>query len=102
VAITHSIIPTSPPMSSYLDYPRLHDIAAQLYADQLSEDQRFRLQNELDDAAVTNILGDCILAPQFTPPLIPQLQLCWDNFPTSPKSLMGRLGATITSKRRRE
>lgn len=51
-------------MSSYLDYPRLHDIAAQLYADQLTEDQRFHLPNELDDTAVTNILGDCILTPQ--------------------------------------
>jgi len=89
-------------MSSYLDYPRLHDIAAQLYADQLPEDQRFRLQNELDDAAVTNILGDCILAPQFTLPLIPQLQLCWGNSPTSPKSLTGRPGAITTFKRPQE
>ncbi|KAF9790348.1 hypothetical protein BJ322DRAFT_1035753 [Thelephora terrestris] len=44
-------------MTSYLDYPRFYDIAAQLYADQLSEDQRFHLQNELDDAAVVNILA---------------------------------------------
>jgi len=63
-------------MSSYLDYPRLHDIAAQLYADQLTEDQRFHLPNELDDAAVTNILSDCILAPQSTLMLTLQLQLC--------------------------
>jgi hypothetical protein len=53
-------------MTSYLDYPRFYDIAAQLYADQLSEDQRFHLQNELDDAAVVNILGDYILAPQLS------------------------------------
>lgn len=76
VAIIHFITPAPPSMSNYLDYPRLHDIAAQLYADQLSEDQRFHLQNELDDTAVTNILGDCILAPQFTFPLILQLQPC--------------------------
>lgn len=56
-------------MSSYLDYPRLHDIAAQLYADQLSEDQRFHLQNELDDGAVTTILGESIPTPQLTPRL---------------------------------
>lgn len=61
-------------MSSYLDYPRLHDIAAQLYADRLSEDQRFHLQNELDDAAVTTILSDYIPAPQLTFPLTLQLQ----------------------------
>jgi hypothetical protein len=59
-------------MSSYLDYPRLHDIAAQLFADQLTEDQRFHLPNELDDVAVTNILGDSILTPQFTLKLTPQ------------------------------
>ena len=53
-------------MTSYLDYPRFYDIAAQLHADQLSEDQRFHLQNELDDTAVPNILGDCILTPQLT------------------------------------
>jgi hypothetical protein len=53
-------------MTSYLDYPRFYDIAAQLYADQLSEDQRFHLQNELDDAAVLNILGPFILAPQLS------------------------------------
>ena len=63
-------------MSSYLDYPRLHDIAAQLYADKLTEDQRFHLQNELDDVAVTNILGDCVLAPQFTLALILWFQAC--------------------------
>jgi len=63
-------------MASYLDYPRLHDIAAQLYADQLSEDQRFHLQSELDDPSVTGILGDCILTPQFTLPLILRLQPC--------------------------
>ena len=61
-------------MSSHLDYPRLHDIAAGLYADRLSEDERFHLQNELDDAAVTNVLGDCILAPQSTLRLILRLQ----------------------------
>ncbi|KAF9650185.1 hypothetical protein BDM02DRAFT_3268107 [Thelephora ganbajun] len=44
-------------MTSYLDYPKLYDIAAQLYADQLSEDQRFHLQIELDDAAIANILA---------------------------------------------
>lgn len=77
MAIIHFIAPTSPPsMSNYLDYPRLHDVAAQLYADRLPEDQRFHLQNELDDPAVTNILGECIPAPQFILPLIPQLQLC--------------------------
>ena len=63
-------------MSSYLDYPRLHDIAAQLYADQLTEDQRFHLPNELDDTAVTNILGECILAPQSTLTLTLRLQPC--------------------------
>jgi len=63
-------------MSSHLDHPRFHDIAAQLYTNQLSEDQRFHLQNELDDVAVTNILGDCILAPQSTSPLIHELQPC--------------------------
>lgn len=57
-------------MASYLDYPRFYDIAAQLYADQLSEDQRFHLQNELDDTAVVNILGHSILTPQFSLPLI--------------------------------
>ena len=57
-------LPKSPSMSSYLDYPRVFDIAAQLYADQLSEDQRFHLQNELDDEAVMNILSQYILAPQ--------------------------------------
>lgn len=52
-------------MANYLDYPRVFDIAAQLYADQLSEDQRFHLQNELDDEAVMNILGHLIHTPQF-------------------------------------
>jgi len=63
-------------MSNYLDYQRLHNIAAQLYADKLTEDQRFHLQNELDDVAVTNILGDYVLAPQFTLVLILRLQPC--------------------------
>ena len=89
-------------MSNYLDYPRLHDIAAQLYADQLSEDQRFHLQNELDDAAVTSILGDFILTPQFTLPLIPRLQHCWGNIPTLLKSLTGRPGAITTFRKRQE
>jgi hypothetical protein len=77
-------------MSSYLDYPRLHDIAAQLYADQLSEDQRFHLQNELDDAAVTNILGDCVLTPQSTLPAHPSTPAMLGQYPDVAKKPHGQ------------
>jgi len=76
VAIVCLITPASPSMSSYFNYPRLHDIATQLYADQLPEDQRFHLQNELDDTAVTNVLGEYILAPQSIISPILRLQPC--------------------------
>lgn len=89
-------------MANYLDYPRVFDIAAQLYADQLSEDQRFHLQNELDDEAVMNILGHCILCATIDLRLIFRLQAFWGSTLTLPKSRKVRPGAIIISKRRQE
>jgi hypothetical protein len=77
--------------SSYLDYPRVFDIAAQLYADQLSEDQRFHLQNELDDEAVMNILGEhSILTPQSIFPLILSTTGLLGQYPDAAKKPQGQ------------
>ena len=36
----------------------------QLHADRLTEDQGFYLSKELNDTAVTNILGNCIIVSE--------------------------------------
>ena len=77
-------------MASYLDYPRVFDIAAQLYADQLSEDQRFHLQNELDDDAVMNILGESILTPQLIPRAHPSTPGLLGQYPDAAKKPQGQ------------
>ena len=87
---TQSHRPLFPSMTGYLECPRFHEIAAQLYADQLSEDQRFRLQNELDDAAVLNILGDPFLRHADQLPAHPSTIALLGQYPDVTKKPQGQ------------